>query len=124
MIVFAGSTVCISSQTTRYGLSGASFEVSSGFHSAIQPSRTSVISRTTAELSRGASMLWPSSPSSASSVSPASPSRAATIGRSLPRWLGSLVFWTIFLPFGNLMPKFVSVNEQPMPMIRSALAMK
>ena len=85
MMVFDGSTACMSSQITRYGLSGVSFDVSSGRHSAIQPSRISVISRTTAEESRGALMLWPSSPISASSVSAASPTSAATMGRSLAR---------------------------------------
>ena len=114
----------ISSQITRYGLIGASFELSSGRHCAIHSSRTAVISATTSLVSRLDLMVCDSSPISASSVRPASPTRPIALTTSLFRWFGSSVAWMNVFPLGNLMPKLVSVNEQPMPMIRSDFSMK
>ena len=124
MMVFLRSTVFISSQITRYGLSGASLEFSSGRHCSIHSSRTLVISATTAAGSRLVLMVWRSSPISAASVSLASPTRPTALTTSLLRWFGSSVAWMNVLPLGNLMPKLVSVNEQPMPMITSAFCTK
>ena len=118
------STVCSRSWITRYGLSGASFDVSSGRHCSSHSSRTAVISAATAEASRLPAMLCRSSPISAASVSLASPTSPTALITSLFRWLGSSVAWTNFFPLGNLMPKLVSVKEHPMPMMTSAFCTK
>ena len=65
MMVFFGSVPAINSQITRYGLIGASFELSSGFHCAIHSSRMAVISATTSLGSLFALMVCFSSPISA-----------------------------------------------------------
>ena len=62
-------------------------------------------------------MVCRSSPISAARVSFASPTRPTALTTSLLRWFGSSVAWMNVFPLGNLMPKFVSVNEQPMPMM-------
>ncbi len=119
MIVLSRSTVCIRSQITRYGLSGASLDVSSGSHLSIHGFFTAWISAATGEASRGLEIMPPSSASIASNVSPASPTSPIWQRTSLSICRGSSVAWMMDFPFGIETPKLVSVNEQPIPKMTS-----
>ena len=120
MMVLSKSTVCIRSQTTRYGFMGTSSDVNFGIHWASQASLTNLISSCSTWFLGRALPAWIlSSSSSWRSTSLASPNMAYSVLNSRPMASSSLVRWTMVLPWGIAWAKLVLVKLQPTPKTRS-----